>query len=472
MQSTIFEVLDSYFGSRNYPSAGILNNGKVRQIRERIISFYETYQLPHKEDRGTRFFLGSFLSSPPFTLDSGPYLASALLCADSVVVFDPLHHWFCDEQYKRVRLMSAPPGWKTLQKIDPIGKSDKQLLRPDYPATKRYLSGAIAWLTAMRPLIDAGLLVLVPAERIVYANLSIIKALSAEAQALLEPVDSCAELFSPDEITVDDNRKGLFLFAGGDQKQQINKYISQGLELFAKDVEIANSTHSLYTAPFRWEQHLGERLLSGFATSGKQTRLVEGIRNLRLPILANLSPELLVKIHRDSGYASFRSGITEVLQCVDEEVGSERFQDRVHQIEQDILFPKVEAIQKEVASEAFRRITNAAIEGALIFGQIYVPNMVTGVEGNVNLASSIIGASMSVIKELMKRTSSARDHRIWASLVPESPNLAIYGSTLALREQPGVGWPNDPVPSMTVKISKGGLKIPFQTMALRQGTSA
>lgn len=460
MRATILDVLDNYFGSQQYPPADGLNNGKIRQLRERILSFYQTYQLPVNKGVDTRLFLGSFLSSPPFTIDSAPYLSSALLCADSVVVFDPLHHFFCDEQYQRPRLMSAPPGWMSLTKKDPTGKSARQVLRPNYPLSKRYLSQALSWLSTVRPLIEAGLVLCIPAEKLVYANQTPIETLAKGARAIVEPLSRYTEKFSPDDITVDDNRKGMFAFAGGDRDKQISKYMGQGLEHFAKDIIIANSTQSLYTAPFAWEQHLGRQVLDGFASAETETRLIEGIRNLRLPILANLSPKILLNIHGDSGYAKFRSGIVEVLQHIDAEVGSEAFQDRVHQIERDILVPKVEALQREVSSDFFRRMTNAVSEGIFIFGQTYLANTATALESNANLVASALSAGMSLIRELTKSTATSPDRRIWATLLPEKPRLDLYGPTLTLRQQPGSDWTMDPVPTNRVLISKGVVKFP------------
>jgi len=128
----VFEVLDNFFGSQDYPSVETISNGRIRDLKEHITAFYQTYRITSPGDFQTRLYLGSFLSSPPITIESAPYLSSALLCTDSIILFDPLHYWFCDEQYQRPRLMSAPTGWKTEQEKLTASHIKKKFLKPNY----------------------------------------------------------------------------------------------------------------------------------------------------------------------------------------------------------------------------------------------------------------------------------------------------------------------------------------------------
>lgn len=444
---SVFEVLDNFFESRTCPPAEQLNNAKIRALRERVVEFYKAHDVIPHGDYETRLYLGAFLCSPPFSIEAAPYISSALLCSDSIVLFDPLHHWFCDEQYSRLRLLSAPTGWRNLQ-----------TRRPDYPLTKKYLSQAFLWLNSIRPLVDAGIVVLIPAEQIVHARSSEVGEFTTGITGHLEPVEKLSELFSPDEITVDENRKGLFAFAGGSRTQQIRKWVIRGIEHFARDVIISNTTSSLYTAPFRWEQHLGKSTLNSFSIAERETRVVEAIRNLRLPILSKLSPEVLVKIHKDSGYTTFRAGLRETLHCIDTEIDSQDFIDRVAQIERDILLPKVEAIHREIQSSLFQRATNAVQEGFFAFTQTFLSNVPTGLDVERDLAASAISGGLAFLRETFKRVSKSRDHRIWAQLLPQKPSLSIYGPPLTLKHQEGVKWDIDDKPSMQLKVSAGVIK--------------
>jgi hypothetical protein len=454
----VFEVLDNFFGSTDYPSIETLSNRRIHELKEHISDFYNSYRITSLGDFQTRLYLGSFLSSPPISIESAPYLASALLSADSIILFDPLHYWFCDEQYQRPRLISSPTGWKTEQEKLTASHTMKKVLKPNYTLTKKYLAQAIPWLSNIRPLVEAGIVVLIPAEQVVLSEIKTINQFSNGIKARLAPLDKLSDIFEPDEITVEDNHKGLFVFAGGNRELQIQKSIGIGIEHFAKDIIIANATGSLYTAPFRWEQHIGKLTLDGFASSDYEAKIIEGIRNLHLPILSNLSPDMIVKIHQDSGYSLFRTSLIEALQNVHEEIGSSDFIIRVQQIENDILLPKVEAIFRDIKSSEFKRITGAIVEGTFTFLQTFLVNTPTGLDTKINAGVSIVGGGLSFVRELIKSIWTKKDHRIWAQLLPEKPTTSIYGSPLMLKQAGSSSWEIDENPSMSIKVSKGIIK--------------
>jgi hypothetical protein len=179
---------------------------------------------------------------------------------------------------------------------------------------------------------------------------------------------------------------------------------------------------------------------------------------LHLPILSNLSPELIVKIHNDSGYTLFRASLIEALQNIQEEIGSPDFMKRVQQIETDILQPKVEAIVKETKSSTFKSITGAVEEGFFTFLQTFLTNAPTGLDNDINVTASGISGGLSFMRELIKSIMQKRDRRIWAQLLPEPYTTAIYGSPLTLKAEGNSGWNIAPEPSMSVTLSKGLIK--------------
>ena len=444
---SIFEVLNNFLGSQDCPQAERLNNRNIRDLREHVINFYGAYEIPARNQDEERYYLGGFLSSPLFPLETSPYISSALLCADSLVLFDPLHYWFCEEQYKREQLLTALPGW-----------IDWQTKRPDYGKTKLYLGKILPWLYRLRPLVDAGIVVFIPAEQIVYSSLAEMKDLESGITGFVQPLESLTDKFSPDEITVDDNRKGLFVFAGGEREKQIQKALGRGFQQFAKDVVIAKTTGSIYTAPFRWEQHLGKLVFDGFAVSEYHTAVIECVRNLRLPILTNLSPEVLTKIHKDSSYAEFLAELSGTFRSINAEIGSQDFADRVAQIERDLLLPKVEAVHREVQSSVFKTATKALVEGFLVSGQSFLSRLPTGMDPGVNLEASFITGGLSFLRKMYEGIVKSQDHRIWAQLLPEKPSLSVYGPPLTLRQKGAVGWEIDKRPSVKVKVAMGVIK--------------
>jgi hypothetical protein len=346
--------------------------------------------------------------------------------------------------------MSAPTGWLDL--------NTKQ---PNPSLTREYMSAVLEWLYDLRPLVEKGIIILIPAEQIVHDQLQEVGVLSMGVTELIEPIEDLAASFSPEEITVDDNRKGLFTFAGGNHVPQLRRAIGHGIHQFAKDVVIANSTQSIYTAPFKWEQYLGKNAISRFAASEYHATIIEGLRNLRLPILANLSPDVLLKIHEDSKYTEFRIELRKALRNIRAEIGSRDFADRVAQIERDILLPKITAIHRETESSRFKAATNAAREGFFTFTQTFLSNVPTGLNIEANLVAGGIAGGLSFLREVYSEIMKARGHRIWAKLLPENPSLSTYGSPLTLKQRGEGGWEIDDKPSMRVRVSRGIYKLPF-----------
>ncbi len=441
---TILDVLDDFFGSQSYPVGKQLNNSQIHQLREHVIEFYHGYKAGPRREFETRLFLGAFLSSPFLSVELAPYVSSALLCADSLVIFDPLHYWLCDEQYRRPRLLGAPRGWK-----------NPQTGIPELALTKEFLSQALRWLSGMRPLVEEGVVLLTPAEQITIEQYETITGFASNIVDQLNPMPRLAEDFGPDEITVDDNRKGLFAFAGGNREKQISKYLTEGLAHFARDVVLANATNALYCAPFRWEQYLGKSALDRFFESAYQAKITEAIRNLRLPILSQLSPDVLVRIHRDSGYAEFRRGLTDALRSIQAEIGSPNFADEVGRVERDILIPKIETIYREISSEPFQRFTKARQEGVFGFAQTFITSFVTSWDFETSLLRGTVGGSLGFLRRMFMKTSQSKDSRIWTQLIPDNPTLSMYGSPLTLKRREGPRWDIDERPSMTIKVSAG-----------------
>jgi hypothetical protein len=448
---TIFEVLDNYFGSNEPPDVYKLNGGKIRVLREHIIEFYNVNSFPPPEDFKTRLFLGGFLSSPPLVMEATPYMSSALLLSDSLILFDPLHYWFCDEQYSRERLLSAPSGWL-----------DRNSGQPNYPLTRRYLEQAFNWLYQVRSLIEKGIIILIPAERLVSIEQAKINQLSIGINYLLDPIENLAKEYLPEEITVDDNRKGLFVFTDGIRADQINKSIGRGINQFAKDIIIANASGAIYTSPFKWEQKLGQKTLNEFSEAAYHTSIIEVVRKLRLPILSNLSPNVLESIHEDSSYTEFRLGLSKMLQAVDAEIGSPDFNTRVAKIEIDILVPKVQALYKEIQSSKFTSATKATMEGLFTFAQGFIGNVFVGMDFEMNLQFSEAVESLSFLHELFKTVSKSTERRIWAQLLPENVSMSTYfRGPLTLNKQGEAHWDLDEVPTGRITTSKGLIKPPL-----------
>ena len=165
----------------------------------------------------------------------------------------------------------------------------------------------------MRPLIDAGIVVPVPTERPFFERRASIDQLRAEVTANLavDPTEY-AEKFSPEQVAIENNLRGHFVFAPGPEPlPQIENAIRHGIRYFAREYALAREYSTTYTAPFTHEQYLCRRGISPVSTS---TRVVEAILRSELPIYTGLTPATIRTVHDDDAFAGFRATLHEVYQ--------------------------------------------------------------------------------------------------------------------------------------------------------------
>lgn len=433
------------------PASITFPDKKVEELRADVLEFYSKFQCPEPEEMHNRVHLGGFLSSPPMVDRMAPYLASALLTSDSIVLYDPIHYWFCEEQYKRSRLLSAPTGW-----LNPDTRA------PDFIKTRTYLGMALSFLYSVRALIEAGIIVLVPVEKLVFDRISLLSECELHVKEKLGEVLQLTQKFPPEAVTVDDNRKGLFLFAGGNKREQIEKQIGHGVSQFSRDMLVTACTDSTYVAPFPWEQHLARESLSEFTLGDSHAKLIEALTQVQIPLLANLTPQVILDIHRGSGFSEFRTGLAETFRHIDSVIGSPAFVTRVKEIEKDILLPKVASIHKEVGSSAFlRHSAESAKEATLRFGATILAGFVSGAEVETLLTASSVTGGITFIQEMVKKRIAKGENRIWMKLIPDKPEFDTYIAPQLLGGLGNASWEIDDEPSMDLRCTRGLLKKPF-----------
>jgi hypothetical protein len=258
-------------------------------------------------------------------------------------VRDPISDWFSNEQYQVRHNMPARPGY-----LDGEG-------RPNVAATRAFLTNVLPQLQEWRPLIEAGVVILVTAEDHALAHQDDIALLQVqlEAKLLTDPV-AYAEQFTPSEIAVEDNVRGFFVFAGGDQVSQLKRAQSDGIYHFAREYVLATHHGATYTAPFRHERYLCREGLTQIATPA--SRVVEALLRSELPIFHGLTPGIIGKIHDDDGFASFRERLHTVYAQVPFEGPDEYIRSYLHEQESALLEPALRQAEKSAKRGPIGRI--------------------------------------------------------------------------------------------------------------------
>lgn len=262
-----FLLLRSDDGFSTVPGRNIHEFGK--SVRE-----YSQTAEPQLDSARHPVYIGGWPSAN-FWFVNGDLILSSLLYSGQVMVRDPITDWFADEQYQIEHLMSYRAGY-----IEPARNYQVSMAK-----TRAFLVAVVPALRNLRPLIDAGILVLVPAERTYFKHTTAINTLKSQ---LIEKVASdplaYSERFSPTDIAVESNVRGMFSFAGGEAGPQIARAVEHGLRYFSREYFLAGQYGATYTAAFDHELFLCREGISRLA--GPSSNVSQAIlqSDLLLPV--------------------------------------------------------------------------------------------------------------------------------------------------------------------------------------------
>ena len=111
------------------------------------------------------------------------------------------------------------------------------------------MSNIIPSLNILRPLIKNGIIALVPSKKYSYKIKDII---NSSCEVILNNIIPNAEQFTlkfkPSDITVDDNKKGFFVFTGDNKEIQIQKQVIYSINYFLSEFYLSSYNKFCYTA--------------------------------------------------------------------------------------------------------------------------------------------------------------------------------------------------------------------------------
>lgn len=469
---SVLDVIDNFTS----PSGRDLNTAPGSALEEfgdhvRYLAAAQPTDAPQSSDS---VYLGGWPSAN-FWAVGGDLLLSSLLYSPAVLVRDPISDWFSDEQYLVRHKMSARPGYLDAER------------RPNVAATRAFLTNVVPQLRAWRPLIESGVVKLVTSEAHAFANSSEIGQLQErlESRLLTDPV-SYAARFRPGEIAVEDNVRGSFVFAGGDQLTQLRKAQADGIYHFAREFVLATNHGATYTAPFRHERYLCREGLNTFISPSQ--KVVEALLRSELPVLNGLTPGIIAKLHEDDGFASFREKLHVVYAHVPLDESDENIRRYIHEQESALLQPLLRDAEKSADRGPIGKLgvtltNNAfALSAALATGLIFkdpgaaTAAGVTGIAAQAKLSEKI-GAppAQRVWNTLMKHSRSARNEmrgvevtstgapdRLWGIPTAASMDVTIADGELLIDHFL-------PAPRPAAQQSTGFIEGPYRICACGSG---
>jgi len=341
LTATVLDVIDNFFARDSDLDIWRLPGKRLYELGRESRRLAEASALP-KVGPGS-IYLGGWPSAN-FWAVSGDLIMSTLLYADSVVVKDPLADWFSFNQYRVPHLMASRQGY-----LDP------QTHSPETAHTRRFLAAVLPAVRALRPLVESGAVVFAQSADLNFSHSAAIEGLASQLMArLVTDPASYADQFAPGEIATEDNVRGMFVVAPGEQEAGVRKSLEHGMRHFAREYTLAQSVGATYTAPFRYERHLCQDGIGSAASPAD--RVTTALMTTELPILANLTPSVVAKVRSDDSYEEFRAQLHSVysglpIGAPDEEVSKYLFDQ-----ERALLAAPLKAAERELSRGLLGRL--------------------------------------------------------------------------------------------------------------------
>lgn len=438
MPSTILDVVDNFFARDADVDVSRLPGKRLYELGREARRLAQASPLPTVGPGS--IYLGGWPSAN-FWAVSGDLIMSTLLYADSVVVKDPVADWFSFSQYQVTHLMAVRPGY-----LDPESG------QPRTAETRAFLSAVLPALRALRPLVETGAVVFAPSADLNLGQSAAVSGMTEDLMTrLVTDAATYSDQFSADEVTAEDNVRGMFVAAPGDQDASVRRSLEHGMRHFAREYLLARTVGATYTAPFRHERHLCQEGLG--ASIGPGDRVQTALMTTKLPILTGLTPAIVAKVRGDDSYEEFRSKLHEVyagfpVGAPDDEATK-------------YLFDQERALLSAPLAQAERHVTRGVVGrlGAALTNGGF--NIATGLATDLVLRTPLIatgiGAAATAIESVVGNRSTG-PQRVWNALVNHSRTVdqEIHGVRVDLGDSSGQPyWGISPNPSMSVTITAG-----------------
>jgi len=441
---TVLDVIDNFFARDSEPDVARLPGRRLYDLGMEAHRLAQAADAP-QVGRGS-IYLGGWPSAN-FWAVSGDLIMSTLLYVDSVVIKDPLTDWFSFSQYRVPHLMASRPGYLNPETHEPL-----------VAQTRAFLSAILPALRQLRPLVESGAVVFAPSADLNLRQSPAINSMARELMTrLVTDTAAYSKQFASTDITAEDNIRGQFVCAPGDQDAAIRRSLEHGMRHFAREYTLARSVGATYTAPFRHEQHLCENGLGAFTS--RSDRVATALMTTELPILTNLTPSVVAKVRSDDSYEEFRAQ----LHAVYADFPVDAPEDEASRY----LFDQERALLSGPLKEAERHLDRGVLGtlgAALTKGSFKIA---TGLAADLVLGTPGIATSVAIAKTTAEAAAENRPQgpqRVWNALVKHSRQVKqeLNGVQERSGEHVEAGahgdapyWGISATPSMSVTITPG-----------------
>jgi hypothetical protein len=397
--ATTLELLDGFFALHGGMDFNTIPGHVLHEFGETVRAAAQGAAPGVRPDRYP-IYIGGWPSAN-FGLVHGDLIFSSLLYNQQLLIRDPIADWFSAEQYLVEHALAARPGYWNVNEDRANTKETRQFLNVVAPAIR-----------ALRPLIEAGIVVLVPSASVIYRRQRSIKELVDRMSGTPELAPSSySGAFTPADIPVEDNVRGMFIFApGSDPDEQIAVALRRGLTHFAREFLLAEEYGATYAAAFDHELFLCRNGARTFVRPS--TRVSEALLHSKLPIFDGLTPALIAKIHDDDTFATFRQELHVLLQNAPAGGTEAELAAYVEDQERTVLQPSLDAAAKSADRGLLGKIGSGLQRGSFGIAAGLAVDVAAGTGG---LATGL-NVARGVIEGFLDRQQPGAQ-RIWTSLI-------------------------------------------------------
>lgn len=369
--------------------------GKVLyQLGEEVRRFARDYTPPEPSTGLHPSYLGGWPSANFWDSQSGSLAMTSLLYSGQLLAKDPISDWFSIEQYSIPAMMSARSGFL-----------DRRSGKPNMVQTRAFLLHVVPALYRLRPLIQSGLIVLVPSKRYIAEHSEEIGAVATEiTEKVGSDIRAFAKHFRPGDMPMEDNVRGILVLAGGEREQQIRKTLYHSARYFAAEYGLAAKYGFYYTAPFEFEAFLCEEGLASMFEQSSGARVLHAVFNSRLGLFKGLTPELIASLREDDNFSLFRSNLFQTYKDIPVRCTQEELDQYLIEAEAAMIEPCLINIEREATRGLLSRIGVELKQAAVRMGAGVLVGLAlsAGHDYKAAVASAGTGAVTGFLASLVK----------------------------------------------------------------------
>jgi hypothetical protein len=380
---TIIDVIENFFKYQTDKNLLTIPGKLLFDFGEEVRRFAADFNLPQVKENLHPIYIGGWPSANFWDINQSRYIYSSLLYSGQILVKDPISDWFCNEQYQIKAFLSSRQGF-----------INTQTRKFNTSGTRQFLAIVIPQLLTLKPLIQNGIIIPIPSKIFQKTNSNAVNTICNDLSGKIDKriINKIVQNFVPKDLTVDDNRKGIFIFTSEPKEKQIIKYIEDTLYYFINEYMLSSVNGFYYTAPYDYENYIMlENFVEQPINSLPGTNIINALLHSQLFIHSGLTPEKLCQIRDDDNFNKLRESIYEIYNNVPNTLKSEELLKYLNELETIKIKPLLDEISKSSTSGILSKIGIGITKSTMRIGAAVLTGLHLSPTTDIKLLSATAG---------------------------------------------------------------------------------